>query len=87
MSRLPDGVELIVGPGVQEAYLPGYPTRKDSPLLESDFKYVSHYDVVVVCYLYTSLRNRSKKAINIYLLMPIMSGDFLLLDESIIKYK
>ncbi|MCJ1241029.1 hypothetical protein MMC14_009033 [Varicellaria rhodocarpa] len=38
ISKFPDEVELIVGPGVQEAFLPGYPTTKDSPLLESDFK-------------------------------------------------
>ena len=83
MSRLPEGVELIVGPGVQEAYLPGYPARKDSPLLESDFKYVSHFDVATVCYLCISFRNRIKKVINFYFTTPIMSRDFFLLYESV----
>ncbi|KAL9119228.1 MAG: hypothetical protein Q9187_004217 [Circinaria calcarea] len=37
-SLFPQSAELIVGPGVKEAFLPGYPARKDSPLLEADFK-------------------------------------------------
>ena len=41
VSKFPEKVEVIMGPGVKEAYLPGYPARKDSPLLESDFKYAS----------------------------------------------
>ncbi|ROW07542.1 hypothetical protein VPNG_07058 [Cytospora leucostoma] len=28
---------LIVGPGFKEAFLPGYPTNKDSPVLETDY--------------------------------------------------
>ena len=43
-------MELIIGPGVQEKYLPEYPTRKDSPLLESDFKYASTYYATVFCF-------------------------------------
>jgi glyoxylase-like metal-dependent hydrolase (beta-lactamase superfamily II) len=29
---------LIVGPGFKKAYTPGYPTKKDSPVLDSDFE-------------------------------------------------
>ena len=56
VSKFPTEVDVIVGPGVKETFLPGYPTRKDSPLLESDFKYASSYCFVLfpsvsfVCY-------------------------------------
>jgi glyoxylase-like metal-dependent hydrolase (beta-lactamase superfamily II) len=36
-STFPSNVALIVGPGVKEAYLPGYPAKQDSPVLETDF--------------------------------------------------
>ncbi|KAL8992461.1 MAG: hypothetical protein Q9169_007090, partial [Polycauliona sp. 2 TL-2023] len=37
-SLFPKSAELIVGPGFSEAFLPGYPTKQDSPMLEGDFK-------------------------------------------------
>ncbi|MCJ1451886.1 hypothetical protein MMC28_002226 [Mycoblastus sanguinarius] len=38
MSLFPESTDLYVGPGFKEAFMPGYPTKKDSPMLESDFK-------------------------------------------------
>ncbi|KAL8724217.1 MAG: hypothetical protein Q9181_006922 [Wetmoreana brouardii] len=37
-SLFPKTAELIVGPGFKEAFLPGFPGNKDSPLLETDFE-------------------------------------------------
>lgn len=37
-STFPGSTELVVGPGFKEAHMPGYPTREDSPLLDTDFK-------------------------------------------------
>ena len=41
-SLFPKSAELIVGPGFSDAFLPGYPARKDSPVLETDFEYRHH---------------------------------------------
>lgn len=38
ISRLPQSVDLIVGPGFKDAFLPGYPTKEESPFWEADFK-------------------------------------------------
>ncbi|KAL2834384.1 beta-lactamase-like protein [Aspergillus cavernicola] len=37
-STFPDSVKLVVGPGFKDAYLPGYPERADSPILETDYR-------------------------------------------------
>ncbi|KAL8675036.1 MAG: hypothetical protein Q9224_007482, partial [Gallowayella concinna] len=37
-SLFPKSAELIVGPGFKDAFLPGYPGKKDSPMLETDFE-------------------------------------------------
>ena len=37
-ATFPHSTELVVGPGFQEAYMPGYPKREDSTLLETDFE-------------------------------------------------
>ncbi|KIW30535.1 uncharacterized protein PV07_06274 [Cladophialophora immunda] len=37
METFPSSVNLIVGPGFKSGLLPGYPTNKDSHLLESDW--------------------------------------------------
>ena len=37
-STFPSSTGLVVGPGFEKAYLPGYPTREDSSLLETDFE-------------------------------------------------
>ena len=31
--------EIVVGPGFKDAFLPGYPTRADSPMLDTDLEY------------------------------------------------
>nr|POE77602.1 cytochrome p450 monooxygenase mpade [Quercus suber] len=36
-SRFPDGLDIVVGPGFKEHYMPGYPTSTDCPMLDSDF--------------------------------------------------
>lgn len=38
-STFPTTTDLVVGPGFKEAFCPGYPARKDSPILESDCRY------------------------------------------------
>lgn len=42
-SLFPKSAELIVGPGFSDAFLPGYPSKKDSPMLETDFAYSQDY--------------------------------------------
>jgi glyoxylase-like metal-dependent hydrolase (beta-lactamase superfamily II) len=37
-STFPTSMNLLVGPGFSEAFLPGYPTCKDSPVYESAFR-------------------------------------------------
>ncbi|KFZ19873.1 hypothetical protein V502_03452 [Pseudogymnoascus sp. VKM F-4520 (FW-2644)] len=37
-SRFPTAVELVVGPNFKENFMPGYPTKKDALLLDSDFE-------------------------------------------------
>lgn len=37
-SLFPKSAEIIVGPGFKKAFLPGYPAKKDSPVLEKDFE-------------------------------------------------
>jgi len=36
-SALPKSVKLVVGPKFRETFLPGYPSRQDSPFHEADF--------------------------------------------------
>lgn len=36
-SLFPSSTEIVVGPSFKESFMPGYPTRQDSPLLHSDF--------------------------------------------------
>lgn len=38
IKTFPSSTDLVVGPGFQGQYLPGYPTNPDSPLLDADFK-------------------------------------------------
>ena len=38
LSLFPESTDLYVGPGFKEAFMPGYPSKKDSPMLENDFK-------------------------------------------------
>lgn len=38
ISNLPKSVDVIVGPGFRDAFLPGYPANKDSVFWEADFK-------------------------------------------------
>ena len=38
VSLFPQSTDLYVGPGFKGAFMPGYPSKKDSPMLESDFK-------------------------------------------------
>ena len=40
-SQFPKSADVIVGPGFKKAFLPAYPTGKDSPVLESDFEYAT----------------------------------------------
>ena len=37
-SLYPPSTEIIVGPGFKQAFMPGYPGKADSPVLEADFK-------------------------------------------------
>jgi glyoxylase-like metal-dependent hydrolase (beta-lactamase superfamily II) len=37
-STFPGSTKLIVGPGFKEAFMPGYPTKEDGLLLDSDFE-------------------------------------------------
>jgi hypothetical protein len=39
-SVFPKHTEMIVGPGFKASFLPGYPTDKQSTVLDTDFKYV-----------------------------------------------
>jgi hypothetical protein len=38
ISALPKSIDLIVGPGFKNEFLPGYPSNEKSPFWESDFK-------------------------------------------------
>jgi hypothetical protein len=38
MSKFPDSVDIVVGPGFKEKLLPGYPSNPNSALLETDYK-------------------------------------------------
>lgn len=40
MSLFPPSTDLYVGPGFKKAFMPGFPSKQDSPMLESDFEYV-----------------------------------------------
>lgn len=40
-EKFPSTVEVVVGPGFQENFMPGYPSDKDAPLLDVNFRYVS----------------------------------------------
>ncbi|KAJ5521066.1 hypothetical protein N7463_001519, partial [Penicillium fimorum] len=37
-STFPASTDLVVGPGFKSEFLPGYPTDKDSPILENDYE-------------------------------------------------
>ncbi|OAL53133.1 hypothetical protein IQ07DRAFT_597477 [Pyrenochaeta sp. DS3sAY3a] len=37
-STFPTSMELVVGPGFSDSFLPGFPTAKDSPVFEADLK-------------------------------------------------
>lgn len=37
-STFPGSTELVVGPGFKEAFFPGYPSKEDAPVRESDFR-------------------------------------------------
>ena len=38
LSLFPPSTDLYVGPGFSENFMPGYPTNKDCPILDADFK-------------------------------------------------
>ena len=38
LSLFPKSTDLYVGPGFKENFMPGYPTNKDCPVLDEDFK-------------------------------------------------
>ena len=38
MTTFPRSTSLVIGPGFSKQYLPGYPERKDAPVLASDFE-------------------------------------------------
>lgn len=38
ISLFPKSADLYVGPGFKQAFMPGYPAAKDSPMLETDFE-------------------------------------------------
>lgn len=38
MKTFPGSTKLIVGPGFKEAFMPAYPIKEESPLLESDWE-------------------------------------------------
>lgn len=40
MSLFPPSTEVIVGPGFKKEFMPGYPSKQDSPMLDSDFESV-----------------------------------------------
>ena len=40
ISLFPKSADLYVGPGFGKAFMPGFPLREDSPVLEHDFEYV-----------------------------------------------
>lgn len=42
-SLFPPSTEVVVGSGFKEAFMPGYPTNEDSPMLDSDFEYEARY--------------------------------------------
>jgi glyoxylase-like metal-dependent hydrolase (beta-lactamase superfamily II) len=37
-ALFPKSTDIIVGPGFKRAFMPGYPAKIDSPVLESDFE-------------------------------------------------
>lgn len=37
-EKFPPSVDIVVGPGFKENFMPGYPTKPDAPLLEADFR-------------------------------------------------
>jgi glyoxylase-like metal-dependent hydrolase (beta-lactamase superfamily II) len=37
-ANLPKSIDLIVGPGFKENFMPGYPTKKDAIMLDEDFE-------------------------------------------------
>ena len=43
ISLFPSSTDLYVGPGFKSAFLPGYPSTDDSPILENDVKFVKRY--------------------------------------------
>lgn len=57
----PGSTELVVGPGVKDAFMPGYPAREDSSLRESDFKWVPLRTKSLLNFHALQLINISKK--------------------------
>lgn len=37
-ALFPRSTEIVVGPGFKQAFLPGYPIKPDSPVLQTDFE-------------------------------------------------
>lgn len=37
-AKFPASVEVVVGPGFKDNFMPGYPTNRDAPLLDVDFE-------------------------------------------------
>jgi glyoxylase-like metal-dependent hydrolase (beta-lactamase superfamily II) len=37
-EKFPSSVEVVVGPGFKENFMPGYPTNEEAPLLDANFK-------------------------------------------------
>jgi glyoxylase-like metal-dependent hydrolase (beta-lactamase superfamily II) len=37
-EKFPTSVEIVVGPGFKESFMPGYPTDKEAPLLDANFR-------------------------------------------------
>jgi glyoxylase-like metal-dependent hydrolase (beta-lactamase superfamily II) len=37
-AKFPKSVEVVVGPGFKENFMPGYPTNPEAPLLDADFE-------------------------------------------------
>lgn len=45
VTTFPHGTKLITGPGVRDAFLPGYPQNPSSPLFEADFAGREHVEI------------------------------------------
>ncbi|KAL9604793.1 MAG: hypothetical protein Q9219_000241 [cf. Caloplaca sp. 3 TL-2023] len=63
-SLFPKSAEVIVGPGFEKAFLPGFPAKQDSPVLEKDFEYEAIKSMLVFFLLISSTRGRNVREIN-----------------------